>query len=99
MNRGEIWWAELTEDGARPCVIVSPDAMIGELKSVLVAPLASHGRAVSFRPAVKFDGVDAVVLLDQVRALDTNRLVRQAGALDPKILSHALRTLQAMFAE
>ena len=64
MNRGEIWWTELGEQGTRPCVIISPDAMIGQLKTVIVAPLASQGRSVSFRPAVKFDGSDGVLLLD-----------------------------------
>ncbi len=98
MNRGEIWWAEF-EQGARPCVIVSPDAMIGDLKTVIVAPLASRGRAASFRPAVKFDGVDGVVLLDQLRAIDTMQLTRLAGTVDQKVLSKALGTLRAMFAE
>ena len=99
MNRGDIWWASFGEQGNRPCVIVSPNAMIGELKTVIVAPLASHGRAVSFRPAVKFDGVDAVVLLDQVRAIDTTQLTRPAGAMNDKVLSKALGTLRTMFAE
>ncbi len=99
MNRGEIWWAELGDQGRRPCVIVSPDAMIGQLKTVIVAPLASHGRAVSFRPAVTFEGSQGVLLLDQLRAIDTLGLVRQAGTLDEKVLRQALGTLQAMFAE
>ena len=98
-NRGEIWWASFGEQGTRPCVIVSPDAMIGDLKTVIVAPLASRGRAVSFRPAVKFDGVDGVVLLDQLRAIDTTQLTRHAGAINEKVLSKALATLRAMFAE
>jgi mRNA interferase MazF len=98
MNRGEIWWAEFG-NGSRPCVIVSPDTMIGELKTVIVAPLVSQGRAVSFRPKVSFDGVDAVMLLDQVQAIDTIKLVRRAGSIDAKVLAGALRTLQAMFAD
>ena len=49
MNRGEIWWAAFDEssghdaDGARPCVILSPDDMIGELKTVIVAFDESSG--------------------------------------------------------
>jgi mRNA interferase MazF len=99
MNRGEIWWAEFGELGTRPCVIVSPDAMIGDLKTVIVAPLASRGRATSFRPAMKFDGVDGVLLLDQLRAIDTMQLTRSAGTIDQKVLNKALATLRAMFAE
>ena len=104
MNRGEIWWAAFDEssghdaDGARPCVILSPDDMIGELKTVIVAPLASRGRPASFRPAVKFDGVDGVLLLDHVRALDTTRLMRPSGKLSDKTLDQALGALRAMFA-
>lgn len=99
MNRGEIWWAELDEQDTRPCVIVSPDAMIGDLKTVIVAPLASSGRTAAFRPAVKFDGVNGVMLLDQVRAIDIMQLTRPAGTVDGKVLSKALGTLRVMFAE
>jgi mRNA interferase MazF len=73
--------------------------MIGELKTVIVAPLASTGRSVSFRPSVKFDGVDSILLLDQVRAIDTTQLTRHAGTVNEKVLNKALGTLQAMFAK
>lgn len=103
MTRGEIWWVSFGDgDGherARPCAIVSPDVMIGHLKSVIVAPLTSRGRAAAFRPAVQFDGLDGVLLLDQLQSVDTTRLVRRAGALNEKVLGKALSTLQAMFAE
>ena len=48
---------------------------------------------------MKFDGVDGVLLLDQLRAIDTMQLARLAGTVDPKVLSKALGTLRAMFAE
>ena len=48
---------------------------------------------------MKFDGIDGVLLLDQLRAIDTMQLTRLAGAVDPKVLNKALGTLRAMFAE
>lgn len=101
MNRGEIWWVALGDahDDARPCAILSPDDMIGHLKTVTVAPLSSRGRPAAFRPAVKLDGVDGVMLLDHLRTVDTTRLLRPAGKLNDKTLTKALAALRAMFAE
>jgi mRNA-degrading endonuclease toxin of MazEF toxin-antitoxin module len=48
---------------------------------------------------VKFDGVDGVVLLDQLRAIDTMQRTPSAGRVDQKVLNKALGTLRAMFAE
>lgn len=99
MTRGEIWWTAFDDDGERPCVIVSPDDMIGHLKTVTVVPLASRGREATFRPAVKFEGTDGVLLLDHIRSVDTTRLLRPAGRLNDKTLAKTLTALRAMFAE
>jgi mRNA interferase MazF len=103
MNRGEIWWATLDDakgreiEGARPCAILSPDDMIGALKTVVVAPLSIRGRPAAFRPAVTFEGVDGVLLLDHIQSIDTTRLMRPAGKLGDKTLDRALAALRAMF--
>jgi mRNA interferase MazF len=38
MNRGEVWWYELPDEGARPGCILTRSAAIPVLNGVLVAP-------------------------------------------------------------
>jgi mRNA interferase MazF len=40
-----------------------------------------------------------LIVLDQIRTVDKIRLVRRAGAVNAKILSNVLTTLQAVFAK
>ena len=39
--RGELWWADLEEAGARPVVVVSRDAAIAARRRTLVAPCST----------------------------------------------------------
>lgn len=82
----------------RPCVVVSPDALNRPLRTVLVAPMTSGGRAYPFRVACTFDGRDGQIALDQMRAVDRARLVRHLGRLDSETAAVVLDRLQAFFA-
>jgi hypothetical protein len=52
------------------------------MKTLIVAPLASHSCSTSFRLALKFDRMEGVSLLDQLWSIDTTQLVRRGGAVD-----------------
>jgi mRNA interferase MazF len=105
VKRGEIWLATLDPTigseirKTRPCVIISPAEMHDYLRTVIVAPMTTGSRPAPFRIAVTFEGKTGLILLDQVRTLDKNRLAKRLGAVTPKTLSAALATLQVVFAE
>ena len=65
----------------RPCIIVSPDEM-NALKTMIIAPLTSKGFNFIFRPEIKFDGKNGLVLLDQIRAIDKTKVVKKIGTVD-----------------
>jgi mRNA-degrading endonuclease toxin of MazEF toxin-antitoxin module len=48
--------------------------------------------------AFRFQGKGALVVLDQLRAIDKSTLIRRAGALSPATLKAALTALQHTFA-
>jgi mRNA interferase MazF len=104
MKRGDVWWVELdaVSDNeilkTRLCLIVSPDEMIAELGTVVVAPMVRQGQAASFRPAITLKEVSGVLVLDQIRAVETSRLKTRMGRIDDKSLNGVLATLRAMFA-
>ena len=82
----------------RPCVVVSPDEMNQHIRTVLVAPLTSKGTAYPTRVASRFGGRLGQVVLDQLRAVDVQRLTKRLGALSPSTRSAVLSALNEMFA-
>ncbi len=83
----------------RPCLVVSPDELNQRLRTLIVAPMTTGGQSYPFRVACRFQKRDGFVVLDQLRTVDTERLVRKLGRLSSTALSVALGILQEMFAE
>jgi mRNA interferase MazF len=48
---------------------------------------------------VKFRDVTGLILLEQSRALDKQRLVKRLGAVPDAVLKQALRTLRELYEE
>lgn len=82
----------------RPCLVVSPDELNFHLRTVIVAPMTTGGRAYPFRVPCRFADRSGHVALDQVRTIDRERLVRRLGALPDGTLQLVLDVLQQMFA-
>jgi len=104
VSRGDVLLVDLnpTRGGeirkTRPCVVVSPDELNAHLRTFIVAPLTTGGHAYPFRVPCRFRGKSGHVVLDQVRTVDRERLVRHMGRLPPATLGRALGVLQEMFA-
>lgn len=102
--RGDVFLANLkpTRGGeirkTRPCVVVSPDDLNAHLRTFIVAPLTTGGYSYPFRVACTFGGRSGHVVLDQLRTVDRERLVKRLGALTPFVLRRALSVLCEMFA-
>ena len=79
VKRGEVYWVNLDPTvgteirKTRPGLVISPDDMNAALPRVIVAPLTSRGQPLGCRPSVEFDGKQARILLDQLRAIDKRR--------------------------
>ena len=82
----------------RPCVVVSPDELNEHLRTVIVAPMTTGGRAVPWRPRCRFQGRTGFVALDQLRTVDEERLVKRLGELEGETVLAVLAALQEMFA-
>src|SRR5262245_39766943 len=83
----------------RPCLIVSPDELNGNLRTVIVAPMTTSGRTYPWRIRRRFQNRSGYVVLDQLRTVDRDRLVKRLGVLTATTLAEVLGGLQEMFAE
>ena len=105
ISRGQVWLAALDPtigseiQKTRPCLVVSPAEMNDYLRTSLVAPLTTGGRAAPYRIPVTFQGRAGLILLDQLRTLDRMRLIRRMGVIPPDTLSRTLATLRELFEE
>ncbi len=68
------------------------------VRTVIVAPMTTRGRAYPTRISCRFEGKNGQVVLDQIRTVDRRRLVRKLGRLNRKTAMQALDVLQEMFA-
>jgi mRNA interferase MazF len=82
----------------RPCVVVSPDELNWNLRTYIVAPMTTGGFSYPFRVPCRFKGKSGHIVLDQMRTIDRNRLVRPLGKLSESILENVLEIIQEMFA-
>jgi mRNA interferase MazF len=103
VRRGDVFLVSLNpaKEGeiqkTRPCVVVSPDELNAHLRTFIVAPLTTGGHPYPFRVPCRFEGRSGDVVIDQIRTVDRERLVRRLGKLTSATLSRVLSILQEMF--
>lgn len=81
----------------RPCVVISPDELNAHLQTVIVAPLTSSGKPYPFRVPCVFENKHGLIVLDQIRTVDRERLVRRLGTVSAAELDSTLALLREMF--
>ena len=103
VRRGDVFLVRLDPargseiQKTRPCVVISPDELNSYLRTFIVAPLTTGGHSYPFRIPCRFEGRAGYVVLDQIRTVDRERLVRRLGKLSPSTLGNILAILQEMF--
>jgi len=81
----------------RPCAVVSPDEMNHHIGTVIIAPMTTKGRDYPTRVACTFQGVEGLIVLDQIRTVDKSRLVKRLGHLSPSTVDRLTSVLIEMF--
>ena len=103
VRRGDVFLVSLDParggeiQKTRPCVVVSPDELNAYLRTLIVAPLTTGGHPYPFRVPCRFEGRRGYVVIDQIRTVDRERLVRSLGKLSSPTLGRVLAILQEMF--
>jgi mRNA interferase MazF len=104
IKRGEVHLVDLNPTRGReikkvrPCVVVSPDELNRHMQTHIIAPLTTGSHQYPFRIPCRFKGKVGHVVLDRLRTVDRDRLVRQLGRISQGTLKRVLAVLQEMFA-
>ena len=104
MTRGDVYRVRLPtarggeQQGARLAVIVQADELLG-LSTAVVAPTSTAAAPASFRPEIIVGGARTRVLVEQLRAVDIERLVHREGRLsatEQRAVDEALELVLAL---
>jgi mRNA interferase MazF len=83
----------------RPCVIVSPNEINDNLRTVVIAPMTSASRKYPTRVKVKHNGQEGWVVIDQIRTIDKIRIVKNFGSLTEKEIHECKRVIRETFVD
>jgi mRNA interferase MazF len=100
---GQVWLVALDPAigseirKTRPCVVVSPDELNRHLRTMIIAPMTTVVRTYPTRVTLRFADKQGQVALDQLRAIDRDRLVKKLGSLSSSTLDRIASVLVEMF--
>ena len=83
----------------RPCVIVSPDEINDNLRTVVIAPMTSTSRKYPTRVKVKHNSQEGWVAIDQIRTIDKIRIVKIFASLSEKEIQECKRVIRETFVD
>lgn len=95
---GEVWWGELPDIGRRPFLVMTRDAAIPVLSTVLAAPVTRTVRRIPTElPLGPADGMptECAASLDNLRVVRTAHLVTRVCTLGPARMVEACGALRA----
>ena len=72
----------------RPCVIISPNEMNKYLQTIVVAPMTSRSKPYPTRVEVRHNKKKGWIVLDQIRTVDRQRIVKVLATLLEKEISN-----------
>lgn len=82
----------------QPCLVISPDELNRHIRTAIVAPMTTKGRPYPTRVPCRFKGRSGQVVLDQIRTIDKERLVKKIGRINRRAAEAVLLVLSEMFA-
>lgn len=83
----------------RPCAIISPNEMNKYLQTVIIAPMTSQSKHYPTRIEVKHNNKKGWIVLDQLRTIDKQRIVRVLDKLTDKEIAKLKLTIKETFVD
>ena len=79
----------------RPCVVISPNEMNKYLRTVVIAPMTTSSKKYPTRVKVNHDNKIGWIVLDQIRTIDRQRIIKVFGELQ----DFEIQELKSVFKE
>ncbi len=105
INQHEVYLAELdTAKGheiqkTRPCLIISPDEMNHNISTVIIAPMTTKTHNYPTRVELTFLGKKGWIVLDQIRTIDKQRLLKKIGKIEVEEITIVKKIIKEMLVD
>ncbi|HEX8675766.1 MAG TPA: type II toxin-antitoxin system PemK/MazF family toxin [Segetibacter sp.] len=83
----------------RPCVIISPDEMNKYLQTIVIAPMTSSSKPYPTRVEVRHNKTKGWIVLDQIRTVDRQRIIKVLATLVDKEMSAVKMVLKQTYVD
>lgn len=81
----------------RPCVVISPNEMNKFLNTVLIAPMTTSSKNYPTRIEVRHEFRIGWIVLDQIRTIDKQRIIKDLGGLTKSEISELKSVLKETY--
>jgi mRNA interferase MazF len=83
----------------RPCAVLSPDEMNKYLNTIVVAPMTSQSKPYPTRVSVKHDNKNGWLVVDQIRTIDKQRIIKVLDHLSGNEISNVKAIIKETFVD
>ena len=83
----------------RPCVVISPNEMNRYLRTIIIAPLTTQSRDYPTRVEVLVQGKNAWMVLDQIRTIDRDRVIKKLGLISQEEVQKCKKVIRQMLVD
>ncbi len=89
--------SEIKIKKTRPCVIISPDEMNKYLRTIVVSPMTTKSKKYPTRIEVKHERKIGWIVIDQIRTIDKQRIVKVIGSLSQPEIKEVKSVMKETF--
>ncbi|MBK6282781.1 MAG: type II toxin-antitoxin system PemK/MazF family toxin [Draconibacterium sp.] len=83
----------------RPCVVISPNEMNKFLNTVVIAPMTTSSKNYPTRIEVRQDSKIGWIVLDQIRTIDKQRIIKDLGRLTKSEINELKSVLKETYVD
>lgn len=83
----------------RPCVVISPNEINHNLRTMVIAPMTTKSRLYPTRVKVKHNNQTGWVVIDQIRTINKVRIIRALGSLNPSEVADCKSVIKETFVD
>ena len=80
----------------RPCLVISPDEMNRNIRTVIIAPMTSAQKDYPTRVSCTFKKKQGQIVLDQIRTVDKKRIVKELGKANSSTIKEIKSIIKEM---
>jgi len=83
----------------RPCLVISPNEMNVYLQNIIIAPITNTSKSYPTRLELKNKEVSGWVVLDQIRTIDKQRIVKHLSRISTKEITEIKQILKELLVD